>query len=102
MKEIGLSKDTHNKSSLRDRYNALNQHSLFYRLFHLAPIFLLIFLPVFGYKITFPVAIILLLSPFVISVLALLIKVDKKIDILFEGISLQQEFSGTKKDGINE
>lgn len=43
MKEIGLSKDTHNKSSLRDRYNALNQHSLFYRLFHLAPIFLLIF-----------------------------------------------------------
>ena len=89
MKEILSVVDTSRSSTLIDHFVALKKQSLIYRLVMLAPIFAVILLPAFGYNIERPIGIAILLLPAVIVLFNLLIKMDKKIDILFELIVLQ-------------
>ena len=102
MKEILSAINANHNSDLTDRFAALKKQSIIYRLIILTPIIALILLPAFGYSIDRQVGIAIALLPAAIVLFNQLIKMDKKIDILFELIISQQENMEIKKDGINK
>ncbi len=102
MKEILLAKNANHNASLVDKFISLKKKSIIYRFITVIPIIALILLSTFGYNIERPIAITILLLPAVIILFDLLIKMDKKIDILFELIVSQEKDTENKKDGIDK